>query len=151
MKKIKVAIFDFKRTLYDPEKDKLLVGAKKILQFLKNKNISLFLIGKGDSSLKRKVEKLGIADYFEEMIFRKNKTPVLFKKILKKTGCQGDNCLAIGDRVKVEIKIGNLLKMQTVWLKTGKFATEAPVFKNETPCFIISKLSGIYKLVKRGN
>lgn len=145
----RVVIFDFKRTLYDPDKDKLIAGAKSLLQFFKDRNILIYLIGKGDSSLKIKAKELGIANFFEEMIFRENKPVSLYKNVLIKTGCQKNNCFVIGDRIKEEIKTCNLLGVRTIWFKNGKYASEKPTSKNEFPSFTVKRFSKVCSLLKK--
>lgn len=149
MRKVKIVIFDFRRTLYDPDKDKLITGAKSLLQFFKDKKILIYLIGKGDSSLKVKARELGIAGFFKEMIFRENKPLSLYKNVLIKTGCRKNDCLAIGDRIKEEIKTCNLLGIKTIWFKNGKYASEKPTSKNELPSFTVRNLNEICDLIDK--
>lgn len=147
MKTKKIVIIDFKRTLYDPDKDKLIAGARRLLQFLKDKKILIYLIGKGDYNLKVKVKELEIASFFKEMIFNENKPASLYKDVLNKTGCQKNNCLVIGDRIKEEIKTCNLLGIKTIWFKNGKYASEKPTSKNEFPTFTVCKINEINQLI----
>ena len=56
------------------------------------------------------------------------------------------NSFVIGDRVRYEIKIGNILGFQTIWLKLGKFSVEKPQSNEEKPDFTILSLKEILKI-----
>jgi len=53
----KTLIFDWKRTLYDPDTKTLIKGALDLLEYLKNKNIPMVLIGKGKEDMNEEVYK----------------------------------------------------------------------------------------------
>lgn len=63
---IKTIIFDWKRTLYDPDTGVLIEGALDFLEYLKNKNIPMVLIGKGGEDMNEEVDRLGVRYYFKQ-------------------------------------------------------------------------------------
>jgi beta-phosphoglucomutase-like phosphatase (HAD superfamily) len=69
MTKISSIIFDWKRTLYDPDSSTLIDGAVELLEFLANHNIPLYLIGKGNQEMHNETARLGVAKYFTEILF----------------------------------------------------------------------------------
>jgi phosphoglycolate phosphatase-like HAD superfamily hydrolase len=87
-------IFDYNRTLYNPETNSLYFGVIKLLQDL-SKNHELFLISKNEPGREDGLEKQGIKKYFKKISFVEEKTTDLFKELV-----QGDkNSFVIGDRV----------------------------------------------------
>lgn len=63
-------VFDWKRTLYEPEEDELIGGALELLEWLGSQEIPTVLIGKGDTDMYGKVDRLGVRQYFSQVIFR---------------------------------------------------------------------------------
>ena len=132
----KAVIFDFKRTIYDPELDKLLPGIKGVLKQLKKRGYSLFLISHG-SYPKALIRKFELGPYFDEILITENKSSEDFKKIISNNEIDTEISFVIGDRVRGEIKIGNSLGITTIWLRRGLFAEEFPLEPIEEPDFTI--------------
>lgn len=138
-------IFDWKQTLYNPEKKKLVEGAKDLLDFLKQQNIRLVLIGKGSQAMYDEVERLMVKDYFSDILFRdKPKDTAQFKPFVGKDPKQ---TYVIGDRIKGEIIVGNELEATTIWVQQGKFADELPETDAEKPMFTVASLSDLQVLL----
>ena len=143
---IKQIIFDWKRTLYDPETQELIAGAVEVLEFVKNKNISLVLIGKGGDDMKDEVERLGVRKYFSEIVFAEgDKDPNIFASHISKY--KPEDVIVIGDRVRSELEIGNKLGATTIWVKQGKFAEEKPLNQEQSPDYTSSSLKDCLKLI----
>lgn len=142
-----IVIFDWKRTLYDPDKKILIAGALDFLEFLKGKNIPIVLIGKGGEDMNGEVDRLGVRQYFEEIVFAEGeKDPKIFAKYLTKNP---KNTWFIGDRVRSELEIGKRLGAITIWVKQGKFADELPENKEQEPDCTVSNLSECQLLLKK--
>ncbi|MEK7617480.1 MAG: HAD hydrolase-like protein [Patescibacteria group bacterium] len=144
---IKNIIFDWKRTLYDPEEDKLIIGAKEILKFIKNRNIPMILIGKGKDDMEDAVDRLGIRKYFLDIIFAEgDKDPKIFKRFLSDNP---QETVVIGDRVRSELEISNQLGAITIWIKQGKFAFEEAENESQQPKFVVANLNECLNLLSR--
>src|SRR3990167_119918 len=142
----KAIIFDFKRTIYDPDLDRLLPGTKGVLRELKEKGYSLFLVSHG-SYRKTMINDLGIEEYFDEVVVTQDKSVEDFERVITKNGVDTENCFVVGDRVRGEIKIGNILGLKSVWLKRGLFAQELPTEPQEVPDFTALTLKEVLKIV----
>lgn len=135
-----IVIFDWKRTLYDPDQKTLIADAKNLLQFIKRNNIPMVLIGKGGEDMKEEVNRLRVKEYFKQIIFAEGAKdlhifmPYISKGNSKKT-------LFIGDRVRSELEIGKKLGATTIWVKQGKFAAELPLDADHKPDYTVSSLS----------
>lgn len=140
-------IFDWKRTLYDPDKRVLINGALNLLEALKNKNIPMVLIGKGSEDMSEEVKRLGVEKYFKQIVFAQgDKDPEVFKAHISKKDPK--KTTLIGDRVKSELMIGKGLGVTTIWIKQGKFASELPENKDEEPDYTVSSLIDCLNLLK---
>lgn len=143
---IKTVIFDWKRTLYDPDERILLDGAIELLEFLKAKDIPMILIGKGGEDMKQEVERLGVDKFFQQIVFAEGaKDLELFKAYIDQDNSK--STLFIGDRVRSELEIGNKLGATTIWIKQGKFATEEPINGNQKPDYTVSSLNDCKRII----
>lgn len=142
----KIIVFDFNRTLFDPEKGELFPQAEKVLKTLSQKGFSLFLVSRGEDR-EVLINELGIKKYFKKIVVNKEKTLASFEETIRGEWIELENSYVIGDQVKREITFGNLLGFKTVWLKKGKFAFESSVGVAEKPDFEIKNLEEILDLV----
>ncbi len=128
---MKAIIFDFNRTLYDPDQGSFVKGAVDSLQKLKEEKFLLFLIGKGTNERANLINELGLHRYFDEIIVKEEKEIEDFRYLKKKY--PDADFYVFGDRVKKEIRFGNECGFKTIWFKNGKFASEAPENDQEKP------------------
>ncbi|MEY3783946.1 MAG: hypothetical protein RLZZ230_268 [Candidatus Parcubacteria bacterium] len=137
-------IFDYNRTLLNPETDSLYQGTFELLKKLSPKN-ELYLVSKNEPGRRERLEELNIAQFFNKINFVDKKTTALFKELV------GDSSevIVIGDRVKEEISIGNQLGMITIWVQQGKFASELPTNKQERPRYIVKNIESLSDLIAK--
>lgn len=140
----KQIIFDFNRTLYQPELGQLVPKSKTVLKKLKKRGYTLFLVARAVPGRKQLMKSLGITQYFSKVITTPRKSKALFKKLASK---KSKDCTVVGDRTRNEIAIGNSLGMTTIWLNQGKFKTEKPRNKKEKPSYTIYRLSRLLTLL----
>lgn len=140
-------IFDWKRTLYNPDTAELIEGAKELLKFAKSKTSSLILIGKGAQEMHDEVKRLGVKEYFSDIIFQEGKKdPEDFKKFISKNNPK--HTIFIGDRVRSELAVGNLLGATTIWVKNGKFEDELPETENQNCDYEAANLNECLKILE---
>ena len=144
--KIKRAVFDWKRTLYDLESGELIRGTLELLNFLRIEKVPMILIGKGGEDMQAEVERLGVLVFFENTLFAEGKKdPEVFKKYLTP---DPKETLFIGDRVRSELEIGNKLGATTIWIKQGKFSEELPENELQKPTYTTVSLPACLELIK---
>ncbi len=147
---IDLVIFDWKRTLYDPDSKTLIEGARTLLDFIKSKNITIVLIGKGGDDMNEEVERLGVKYFFKKIVFAKgDKDPNVFAQQVTKDDPK--KTVFIGDRVRSELEIGNKLGATTIWVKQGKFAQEESENKDQEPDYIVSDLKKCLEFISSLN
>ena len=133
---IRGIIFDFNRTLYDPETGMLTEGALDLLEHLKAKVYKMCLISKKTTSDRREqISRLGLDGYFldVQVLDEDAKTAKSFERCSEVMALQASEIAVVGDRVRSEIALGNDLGMMTFWYRAGKFASEAPRNSREIP------------------
>jgi len=151
---IKGLIFDFNRTIYDPERDDLIPGAKRVLQELKKEGYKMSLICKpsknGQSSRGVKVLNLGLENYFSRIVVteKRKKKEYHFKRCASSMSLTSLEIAIVGDRVEEEIYVGNKACFVTVWFKNGKFSKNLPGNNLQTPDFTIEKLEDLLKILR---
>jgi FMN phosphatase YigB (HAD superfamily) len=138
-------IFDWKRTLYDPDTSTLIDGAIEVLNYFSKHNVPMFLIGKGQQEMHNETTRLDVAKYFQDILFVEgSKDPNDFLKFTKAN--EPNLTLIIGDRIKSELKFGKSIGATTVWVKQGKFADEIPENVGEEPDYVVNNLREILEL-----
>lgn len=146
--RLNIIIFDWKRTLYDPENKVLTEGALSLLEFINSKDIPMVLIGKGGVEMYEEVSRLGATKYFKQIIFSEGpKDQNKFGSFISEKDPK--NTFFIGDRVRSELEIGKKLGATTIWVKQGKFALEEPLNKDQMPNYTVSSLTDCLKLISR--
>ncbi len=142
---IKLIIFDWKRTLYNPDSKKLIDGALELLRFIKKMNIPIILVGKGGMNMSNEIKRLAVDSYFEKIIFiEAEKDLNIYKPLMSRNP---KDTLFIGDRVRSELEVGNKLGAITIWIKQGKFSNEEPENEIQKPTFTVSNLSDCLRLI----
>jgi len=116
-------IFDFNKTLYNPISKELFEGVKEILNLLKSDFI-LILISM-NKEMRDKLAKNLIGEFFNEMVFTKEKTILNYESILKKYNIKNSDCTIIGDCLSDEILIGKQLFCKTIHINPNKCKTFA--------------------------
>lgn len=132
-------IFDWKQTLYDPDSGELVSGAVDVLGYLKQRNATVYLVGKGADDMHDEVARLKVKPYFEDILFvGTEKHPEHFKNYIHKT--TPSKTLIIGDKLNSEIELGNTLGATTIQVRQGKFAGDVPENSDQNPDMIVSSL-----------
>lgn len=111
---MKLAIIDFNRTLFDPEKRALISGAREGLMYLAEQGLTLVLVSRREGGRAALWKTLGIAGYFAETHFVEEKTKDLFEDILLRFDVSAEETYVIGDYLPDEISIGNSLGAKTI-------------------------------------
>jgi FMN phosphatase YigB (HAD superfamily) len=138
-------IFDWKRTLYDPDRQTLVDGAVDVLSYFYDRKILLYLIGKGNVEMYDETNRLDVAKYFTDILFvESTKDTKDFIKYIDVNNPQ--NTWVIGDRIRSEIAVGKSIGATTIWIKQSKFAGEIPENDSQKPNFIIENIREILEL-----
>lgn len=140
---IKCIIFDWGRTLFDNENNKLFSDSFEVVRYLKNKGYTLTLssiVTTGDIEGRFKLlQKSGLKKYFDLALYHNADKLSLLKNILGNVMVAPKNTCIIDDnllRLTYPIKIGCL----TIWIKRGKFSSIKPDKNTGKPTFIIKNL-----------
>lgn len=137
-------IFDYNRTLFNPDTDSLYQGVVELLQKLSENN-ELFLISRNEPGRENRLKEIGIKKYFNNLAFVEDKTAELFIRLVGPR----KNVFVVGDRVKEEITIGNKLGFKTIWVQQGKFAAELPSNALEQATFTVKNIQEIQSIISK--
>lgn len=141
-------IFDWKRTLYNPDSAELIDGATEVLKYVSHLHDSrLILIGKGGDDMQAEVERFRLENYFADIKFQEGEKDVaLFADFVNPDAPR--KTIFIGDRTRSELAVGNVLGAVTIWVKQGKFSDELPEDPMYVPTHTVISLSDLLKLLK---
>lgn len=142
----KIIIFDFNRTLFDPDEGKLFDSALDVLDALKSSGGRLFLVGKGTKERENLIYDLGLDKYFEKIILKEEKKIEDFETI-KKLAAAGDELFSVGDRIRKEITLSNRCGFKTIWFQNGKFSAEVPESEIEKPWKTVKNLRELMEIL----
>ncbi len=146
---IRVIIFDYGYTIYDPENKGFQPDAEATISAL-SKNFKLVLVSRTTDTKKRleEIEKAGFDRYFDYIkVINKNKETKNFKDILDHFNFKPDEFLVVGDRITSEITEGNRVGMKTCRFLYGPEKSLVPEVDLEKADFTIESLSEIINLV----
>jgi FMN phosphatase YigB (HAD superfamily) len=144
--KEKLVIFDFNRTIYDPENGKLIKGVKWVLSRLLKAKVKMILVSKNEKDRAALFSKFGLEKYFEELFFVEDKSEEVFRKIAKKY--HSSNIYVVGDYLHEEIYYGNLIGAETIWFRSGKFSDLKMRNKQDKPNYIIKELKALIPVIE---
>ncbi|OGY98710.1 MAG: hypothetical protein A2855_00520 [Candidatus Liptonbacteria bacterium RIFCSPHIGHO2_01_FULL_57_28] len=135
-------ILDYNRTIFDPESEKFYPGVSDMLQRIAASH-ELFLISTNKPGRERTLVDAGIRDFFKKTVFTGSKTPELFLELAG----EDKDVLVVGDRIRKELRIGNMLGLVTVWVRQGKFAAETPASQEEIPTHSIQSIDELEDII----
>ena len=115
-------IFDYNRTLYNPDTRALYPGILELLGKLAKKH-HLYLVSREEFGREFQLDAFGLKPLFQRIMLIGTKTPEVFKTLVD----NHPDVLVVGDRVRDEIRIGRELRYRTVWLQQGFFQKEIPL------------------------
>lgn len=142
---MKVILFDFNRTIYDPDARRLIYGARQILELAIAKNYTLYLVSQRENGREEILNREDIGKYFEKTFFVAKKDKKTFQNILNKCSLYPHEVIVVGDRLSAEIRTGNLLGCKTIWIKKGKFARERK--RGVAPSLVIEDIRQIAEVL----
>ena len=140
-------IFDYYLTIFDPETGELYPKTYGILEKL-SKEHKLFLFTYNEYDRAEFMKSSQIEKFFTKicLVDKKDKDNML--KVIDEAN-SADTTLVVGDRVQSEIRIGNELGYETIWLKQGKFGKQLPSDPLEKPKYIIHSLGEIFNILEK--
>lgn len=146
---LKGVIFDWGRTIHKAETDAFFPETKEVLERCSQKyRLAIASIcATGDMTHRFELlEQAGLRRYFDFVLFDFRDKEVLIQDIINNWGIKNEEVAVIDDRIKrLTWPIRNHCK--TIWLKKGKYASEAPDEDAGQPDVIISSLEEILKLI----
>ncbi len=155
---MKVLIFDLDDTLFDStgqdpnDKDLSIQPFPGVPEFLSACPHKKILVTRGVLSLQnRKIKKLGIKDYFDEIYICENDEGKweIFQNILEKHSSQKPHdFIVIGNRIDCEIRYGRMLDVRTVHLKHGKYKDLTPKDTYEVAQYVIDEFFQFPNILK---
>jgi FMN phosphatase YigB (HAD superfamily) len=115
----------------------------------------LALLTTGDEATqRRKVERLGIAARFEELVFapfRGGGKTTMLGELIERRGWRGERAVVVGDRARSDVRAGNAHGCLTVLVRRAgnEFAAETPRDACETPDHVCPDLLAAAELLQR--
>lgn len=144
----KIVIFDFNRTLYNPDSNALVKKTRWILHILHRRGFSLFLVSRAVSSRYELIKQLGLESYFSNVVLAREKNLRLFERLTPVANVDRTSSYVVGDRVEQEILIGNALGLRTIWFASGLFASQRPKNRAQQPMHTVYELPDVLSIIR---
>ncbi len=146
---IKLIIFDWGRTLYDNDNNRLFPESIQILDTLSKKyQLAICSLAKDGNSERRwnVFRENNLEKYFTSILFTQDDKDKLYQETVSKLAINPKHILIVDDRIIRGIAWGNKHKTKTVWVKQGKFSQELPTEETGKPTYIIKKVAELLNL-----
>jgi FMN phosphatase YigB (HAD superfamily) len=143
MKKEKILIIDFNRTLYDPESQELFAGVVKMLGRLKSMGVFIVVATRVEGLRTEEVAKSGLTQHVHEICNVPYKNEEIFHEIAR--GYDADDVWVVGDVRKSEIAVGLECGFHTIWLRNERFGDEKSDAKPE---YTVEHITEIEKILQ---
>ena len=136
-------IFDFNRTLYDPETDSAVEGAREALNMCRMRGFAMHLVSRREPGRPEALIELGMDRYFESITFVDDKKHAIEELV----SAAETSAYVVGDHLFSEIRAGNKAGARTIWLKRGKFSELEPEGPDDVPWKTIEHLDELRELM----
>lgn len=149
MNNIKAVIFDWGRTIYDKDNERLFPETVEVLEYCASKySLCIVSLAIDDDIEGRfvKLDKYEIRKYFKFALFHVSDKDSLFRNAVGNLNVPNNQIAVVDDRMKRlawSIQHG----LQTVWVQKGKFADELPSEETGQPKFTIKELAELRKIL----
>lgn len=140
-------IFDFNRTIYDPDTRALVPHARRVLWVLGRRGHRVFLLSRKEPGRQSAFRALGLDRYFFGSAFVDVKTKETLSRIMRKNKTPPNETVVVGDYVKEDIACGNAIGAKTIWVRRGKFARVLPSAPQEEPTHTVRDIREILKII----
>jgi len=126
------------------------------LRQLRTQGYRLFLVTSGlHARQERKIYLLGIRPYFDEIVINDADIGAELEEsyldLMSRHGLVAQECLVVGDRIDVEIRTANALRMTTVQMLHGRYKELVPKNELEEPDFRITAIAQIMDVLGKAN
>jgi len=135
-------ILEFNRTLFDTSRGKLFADALRFLETAKAVGFELVLVTRRLGFSRLSFENSGLREIISEVRVVEGKTLELFAELARRCD-QPEQSFVIGDRMREEIRFGNLQGLSTVLVRRGWFMKETPAGAVEVPDYAVESLEEI--------
>lgn len=111
---MKTIIFDFNKTLYNPETEALYADAMTTCEMLRSRGYRLLLLSQQKSERPELITKMGLSSIFERVVLTATKDVSSFERLLN--GFETASVTVVGDGLDREIRIGSELGYRTIFV-----------------------------------
>ncbi len=129
---------------------------RSTLRTLHAHGYKLFLVTSGvHARQERKIYLLGLKPYFDEIVINDSEIGSELEEcyidLMTRHGLTPQECVAVGDRIHSEIRVGNYLRMTTVQVTHGRYKSLLPKNELEEPDFRISSVGELTDILAAAN
>lgn len=146
-------IFDWGRTLYDPDTKALFRDTKQVLAGLKEKGYRLAIVSlatAGETKIRERwqiIEREQLEPYFDRILFGGANKEKLYQQLFDEWSLDRSSTIIVDDYMIRGIQWGNQKGCTTVWYQNGKNADVVPTAQTGDPTYTITSLGQLLNLL----
>jgi|SRR3989344_2279801 len=151
---IEAVIFDWGRTIYDPESQQLFPQTEQVLSNLTFRQLRLGLVSIADTSIEDRHEDLrrfGISHFFQAVQIFGRREQKDFTEVLQGLRVEASRSAVVGDNLGREITLGNRIGAYTIWTRQRLSGVYVPRNAEEMPKAIIEAIPELVSLIDKLN
>lgn len=143
---MKLVIFDWGRTLYDPETNALFAETRSTLEYLKERGYALAIVALATAGQAKIIERQEIIKqeklepFFDSIKFAVADKGAMYVTTLQEQHVKPADTTIVDDRVTRGIAWGVAHGCRTIWVQSGKFAHELPTLETGNPNFTVTSI-----------
>jgi FMN phosphatase YigB (HAD superfamily) len=149
---LKAIIFDWGRTLHDPETDRLFDGVPDVVQSLAQRHAVVIVslaTSEPPEQRKRKIRESSIAPFIKTILVSAGDKEDLYEAALADLKAEPWSVAIVDDQIKRGVRWGRKHGTLTIWFRNGKFANDLPLSDNETPDFTVTEFRELSALFEQ--
>lgn len=146
----KLLIFDWGRTLYDPDTKDVFPGVPEILKELHSRYKLAIVCLATDGDTERRMQVIresGIEDLFSRILMAQEGKDELYEQVLSELSYSPEQAIIVDDRTIRGIRWGNKHHATTIWMKRSKFSEEVPTEETGQPVHVITDIREIVTIL----
>lgn len=145
---LRAVIFDFNRTLYDPETDSFYPGVFEMLRTLHASDLKLGLWSRDEKARAETISRDGLRELFDHVLIVRSKSAEDIRQLCLVLGVQPSETAVVTDPVRSDLAAAKEVGTHVICVRQGKFVSDLPYAPEEQPDDEVADLAGAARVLQ---
>lgn len=146
---LRAVIFDFNRTLYDPETDMFYPGVFDMLRRFKTAGVKLGLWSRDEKARAETISRDGLRELFDYVLIVRSKSADDIQQLCIILGVEPSETAVVTDPVRSDLTAAKAAGTYVICVRQGKFVSDRPYTLAEQPDDEVSDLAAADRLLRQ--